>query len=902
MVNRLLFAFHEEYQALKRERGVLDFADLELKARDLVLRGDVFGSRGGEQTRARLSLAEAVVLVDEFQDTNELQCSILEGLGAARLLMVGDERQSIYRFRGADVTVFRKREQELETGGGDGSGGVRRLDVNHRSSREVLSFINYLFAQEGFFGPDFVRLIHPEESEDSLSSDRSPVPFSDRHDPLVEVLVAERQAESDKEGEPVTQTIQEAEARVVADRVRRLLDEEKRKESDVAVLLPAYTYVDVYQRALRERGIEVYLTRGRQFFSREEVRDLIAFLRVLVNPLDDLALVTVLRSPLVGLSDDGLYLVSRTTPNTVGQKGTLWERIRGAERTALSSADLACLERFLTGFARLRPRVGRPGLGRLIDEIMSTFDYDFRLLRLPDGKRRLANVRKLMRMANEYEGLSGPDLAGLVEVLRSRGDADDREGEAPILGEADNVVQLSTIHQAKGLEFPVVILAGLGSDVSHGGGGPKSTVVIGDDGRVGVFLRGSRHHNYEESDLCWGPGADIEEEIRAKEEAEDVRLLYVAMTRAKEHLVLVGAEPRDTGGPSRMKRILRGLGIDGELPQEETLVERGETRFLVRLVGQAEGEKGRRERQRTEENLGSAEPPASTILPALLPEVSHVMRPRQVSFSSISLYQLCPRRFFFERVLGLGEEAGFARGDEGPGLSAPWETTLPDEGERRAGLEVGLLVHALLERLESRELPPAAEKLRQLAEDWLLETGLGLEEPELDRALQLTLAFWDSPLLSVWASPRAIKEAPFLFEQAGVAVSGVMDVFCPENDLARIVDYKTNRLGGRSPVELAQAYTLQAAVYSLAALRGGASAVQMDFVFLEQARDPVSFVYSCAQEADLEAVVERALAGLLQGDYRPRQGEDCRLCPVGELCDGLTATEHPVADWRVAVG
>ncbi len=149
-MNDLLARFHHAYEDYKRERSLLDFTDLELRARAL-LRADGVSTAG-------TGGPGLWVMIDEFQDTNELQCSILEGLGAARLLMVGDERQSIYRFRGADVEVFRRREAASELPGGKTR--VHRLDVNYRSSPAILSFINRLFADEGFFGHRFIALQH----------------------------------------------------------------------------------------------------------------------------------------------------------------------------------------------------------------------------------------------------------------------------------------------------------------------------------------------------------------------------------------------------------------------------------------------------------------------------------------------------------------------------------------------------------------------------------------------------------------------------------------------------------------------------------------------------------------------------------------------------------------------
>ena len=545
-VNALLADFHRRYTARKEERGLVDFADLELKARALL-------TGSGPGGKAAAGLPGAFLLVDEFQDTNELQCAILEGLGAARIVMVGDERQSIYRFRGADVEVFRDRKVALASGQADGvAWGLHRLDVNYRSRPEVLDFINRLFEHGSFFGEGFARLeVDPVRT---LAPTRQATPLV-RPSAQVEVLIAERQRAG--EGEPRLAPMQQAEAEALAGRVRGLIDEEGWQQRDIVVLLPAQTHVTLYQEALLARGIDVYVVRGKGYYTQEEVADVTSLLRLLVNPHDDLALITVLRSPLVGMSDDGLYLLGRE--RRAAQAKSLWEVVRTGRLDALGVEDLEAVTSFVGRLGEMRPRVGRPGLARLIDDAISACSYDVCLLAAPDGLRRFANVRKLMRLAGEFEAASGPDMAGFVNLLDSMGDLSDREGSAPTLAEGEDVVRVMTVHQAKGLEFPVVVLAGLGSDVHRA---ESSTFTVGRDGRLGVFLKGHRRQTYESHDPCWGPAAEIDREEQRREREEDVRLLYVAMTRAQERLVLVGARPvRSAPDDSRIGRILGALGV-----------------------------------------------------------------------------------------------------------------------------------------------------------------------------------------------------------------------------------------------------------------------------------------------------------------------------------------------------
>ena len=504
-MNRLLARFHQRYEGLKRQRGVLDFADLELRTHALL---------AGVRSECRPVFGErSRVMIDEFQDTNELQCSILESLGSAGVLMVGDERQSIYRFRGADVEVFTRRLDGVVSPGTSRDGRddacrLHRLDINYRSRAEVLAFINHLFAQEDFFGPGFVALQCGAAQRDDTSAGAAcgnpPEPSAEgvTEHSVVEVLAVERgEGEGTSGPKPL---IQQAEAQASAWAVERLLRDEGWEPRDLVILSPALTYAELYRDALRARNIPAYVVRGKGYYSREEIADVRCLLQVLVNPHDDLALVTVLRSPLVGLSDDALYLLGRSARREGA--GSLWQTVRQGHPAGLPAEDRRLLDELVTRLTSLRRRVGRPGMGSLIDDAITDLGYDVRVLASDEGLRRFANIRKLMRLADEFEALHGPNVAAFVGVLAEMEDVSDQEGSAATLAEEENVVRVMTVHQAKGLEFPVVLLTGLGSDTLGGG---HSSFVVDNEGRAGVFLKGSRRETYEEHDLCWGPAVDI---------------------------------------------------------------------------------------------------------------------------------------------------------------------------------------------------------------------------------------------------------------------------------------------------------------------------------------------------------------------------------------------------------
>jgi ATP-dependent helicase/nuclease subunit A len=857
-MNVLLDQFDQQYNEAKRHRGVLDFTDLELKALELVREA---GSDGGR----RLFGPRARVMIDEFQDTNELQCAILEGLGAERLLMVGDERQSIYRFRGADVRVFRRREAELARS----SSGLHLLAMNYRSSAGVLDFVNRLFGSEVFFGS---RLAGLEHGRDDGAAETGGHALLER---AVDVLLVARDDVDDPDASALA--IQDVESRAVAWQVRRLIDVEGLQPRDIAILTPALTHSDTLQSELANSGIASYLVRGKGYYSREEVADILAMIRVLVNPHDDLALVTVLRSPFAALSDDALYLIGMQARKT---KRSLWQIVQTADTPGLEQPDAIALERFTTNLTQFWRRVGRPGIAGLIDDLIYELGYDVCMLSSDEGNRRFANVRKLMRLADEYESLEGPNLAGFIELVRGMGDLADSEGSAPTLAEGENVVRIMTVHQAKGLEFPAVLLMGLGSAPRNEHPGQ---FVTSSDGRVGVVLKDSRNKSYEDEDLSWGPAPDIIRDNRVQEYEEDGRLLYVAMTRAKERLILVGALTE--GGKfenTRIARVLSGLGLECP-PGPEQVLDLDELSAAVHCLAPSAvvGSCG--------ELTGSAGETRSDGLPRcseFLPSPRTAMMPRRLSYSALSGFDRCPRSFYLESVLGLrlsieDVSVGLGASDTADGRES--ETVL-DVHEATAGRETGLLVHGLLEKLPLAGPVPELSELVSLTSQVVAADAAAFRTNDLDRAFDLVRAFWQSEFSMAEGIGRAQKEVSFCFAQQGLIFSGVMDLVFRENGAWTIVDYKTNSLNGRDPADLAEEYLLQGQIYSLVALRAGAKSVAMNLLFLESPGTPVGWRYSPQDQDMLADALNSRLAEIRRSAFPAKPGSICRRCCLQTLC------------------
>ena len=343
------------------------------------------------------------------------------------------------------------------------------------------------------------------------------------------------------------------------------------------ILFAAGTDAERYEEALRREGLPTYRATGRGYFGQQQVVDLLAYLRLLHNRYDDVALATVLASPFVGVSNDTLVLIRREAP-----RRPLFTALEKGVPEGVSADDSQLLRAFRQRYERLVRASGRMGLEQLCDRIVAEHDYDLAVLARWDGTRRFANLRKLGRLARQYESIRGSDLAGFAQFVREQDALGAKELEALAEEEGADVVRLLTIHGAKGLEFKVVIVADAGRDMARPRGGDE--IVALSDGRFGFKMvhptRGDRRPVFDFE--------TVREAEAAQERAERLRLYYVAMTRAIDRLIVSGA----IDGERRMDRetpigwVLERLGAResvAEVGEEPVELERGEARFVLRV-------------------------------------------------------------------------------------------------------------------------------------------------------------------------------------------------------------------------------------------------------------------------------------------------------------------------------
>jgi ATP-dependent helicase/nuclease subunit A len=892
-IAELLGLFSQRFEAAKERREGLDFEDLQLRAVRLLEREEI-----GNAYRTRFSH----LLVDEFQDTNRLQLRLIEALRGPRteLMVVGDELQSIYGFRHADLDVFREQRRAVEE-----STDARAMELsgNFRSRPEVIGAVNAI--GESLLGDSFrpLRVGAPPQ-----------LPEPPGGGPAVELLLTARDG-WDAEGidlEPATDADTPpshlAEARFLAERLRELA-ESGVERGEMVVLLRAFTHLDAYEDSLERAGLRPYTIGGRGYWSQQQVADVCALLATIANPLDDQALFGALASPACAAAPDTLWLLRAAA----GRRRHVWpaleravglgdEELDDPERIkAIPESELALLRNFAGMIEGLRRRAGRLSLAGLIDSAITETGYDLAVLMRPSGEARFANVRKLMRLAGEFEAREGRDLRGLLDFLYSRAEAD-TDAEAASAIEGHDGVRIMTVHSAKGLEFGVVAVPALSRRLLAGSRLPPLTLGHESEApRVGLQLRrlGAASINlYAHEQLC--------AESQQLDAAEELRLFHVAATRARERLILSGVAMPKPGrgtqpGTPVVERILDGFEVDRERdsaidvpapqPREglDTSFEPSQIAVRVNLPSAERATEltARRSEARSDAPLGEGRAPLLERRPPTVPS-------RPLSYTAITAYEECAYRFYMERVLDLGE----------PGRAAPpmpgATATAGDRGEparRDEAAARGAAVHSLLEWSQANEW---REPDGDLVQRQAIAAGLS-PEGEVGEELLTSLRAWlGSDLLRdrILAGGTVSRaEVPLLLSVSGVTLRGSIDLLV-ERDGAPplVIDYKTDRLGGTPPGERAAKYVAQRSIYALGVAEArDADEVEVAYVFLERPEAPVlelldgeAIAHGLAQ---LEAIIARIRAGEFPvAEEERRSWSLCNGCPaLGRLCSGPEA-------------
>ncbi len=543
IISQFVKEFEDRYQREKGNISTLDFNDLERYTLQLLRQP---GTNPPEPTAVALEYQKQYkhIMVDEYQDVNELQETILSLISAGgKHFAVGDVKQSIYRFRQADPRCFISRRQRYLDD--PRKGRVIDLQKNFRSRGPLLEVLNQLF-----------ELLMTRQSAE-IDYDESQKLFPGATYPETAETFSGKPMElhlidADSESEPsIAEELEttEREAVLTAGRILELLgrsDQPRASVSerdgsiraieprDIVVLLrSAAMKAEVYATMLRRAGIPVQADSKTGFFSAIEVMDLINLLKLLCNARDDIALASFLRSPLCGVERIEDMLATMRMKYSSG-KAPCFHQVYALyvqEQTDWITQKLIPIDQRLRNW---RDEAQSKNVSELLWKIIDDTALLAYLSGLPDGQQRIANVMSLYERAREFEAFQQPMIHRFVDYLRNLDEEDADQGLPPVPGASVNAVRVMTIHRSKGLEFPVVIIPDLGKKINFRDGFER--VVI--DETIGIATR-----VVDRRKMIHFPSlgsAIAKDSLRRKAVAEELRVLYVAATRAKEHLILIG--------------------------------------------------------------------------------------------------------------------------------------------------------------------------------------------------------------------------------------------------------------------------------------------------------------------------------------------------------------------------
>jgi ATP-dependent exoDNAse (exonuclease V) beta subunit len=769
LANRLTH-YIDVYEEAKQERNFLDFDDLLIYARRML--------KEHPEVRRYFRGRYKFLLVDEFQDTDPLQAEIVFFLSedekgkasewkevqiaSKRLFIVGDPKQSIYRFRRADIEMYEDAKARM------GKSRLLTISQNFRCAPSLVQVVNKIFEdiikppEEGQYQPGYVPLYFGRKKGTVPTEHGTVLLYPPRKKEVV--MTSKKECRS-------------WESRCIASFIQKLVSEEKWQVwddsdqsfrpimfKDIAILMRTYTPLNFLEDALRSYEVDYRVVGGKYFYRRQEVQQLLAVLQAVDNPNDKVSLIAALRSPFFGVSDEELFLF----------------HARGGNLNYLQEAQGTDLEQPFLLLRELHEMRNQASVAALLKRLYEATSGLVLFLLKPQGEQRVANLLKIGDVARALDERGMLSFRGFVRWFSERQEEEAEEEEPPTLERGDNFVRLLTIHRAKGLEFPIVILV----DLAREGGGREDFIIDRNGERIAIKIGDQKSRfwtrNYEELSQ-W-------EEKRG--EAEERRLLYVGMTRARDFLVLPV--------------------------------------FWVK-----------------EKKDGKKDIPRSSFLNYLQPYLSE---PDKVPFGKWDKEMM----FFDTHKLELkpGEETPFRfplniekEGGEDCRLSLSqrghWKET-QEELKKRAGIgrpittaiekveEVerddewvispviggegaifGKLVHRLFEKLDWGQ----ASIIEEMA---VIEgKGLGATGPMIKRAGEMVREAIHSPVLQrVIKSSSYQKEVPFTYKHDGTIFEGVMDVVFKEGDGLVVLDFKTDLLEKDNLNSKIEHYKPQAKVYS----------------------------------------------------------------------------------------
>ncbi len=897
-----LVNFDIAYSEWKRTESLIDFTDLEAKTIELL--------KDKKQIAKEIQQKFRYILVDEFQDISRLQKTIIDLIRSKdNLFIVGDEKQSIYGFRDAEVEIFQDIQKDSDRE------SLISLNENFRSRPQILDFINHIFNKLWQCIPtnqqeDHIDSISPplEGGDEGVVTNNTQLKagaeFSDKPFPSIEIVVAEgkdkteaRKWESMEIAKRIKEIVEKGEIKITNKRER----ERNISYRDFAILFRSTTDIKLYERSLSHLDVPYYVVSGRGFFNTTEITDLINLLKVIESPLDEINLAAVLKSPFVGIDDDALFRLADHAHNN-NENRLLYQALDEAgtikEIESQSRDRIIQFRQFLNEVQGIKPRTS---LWNLISLILKKTEFQSKMLLFSNGKKRYANLLKLVELCKNQEDFEPLTLRNFIEIVEGYKFREIRESEAPVESEEDDVVKLITTHSAKGLEFPVVIVA----DVDRDNTRPSDYFVYSKDHGISFKILNPLT-NEEERPLSY---ERINDESKEKELRESRRLLFVAMTRAQEHLIISGGINRNRAKGEKDNGNWYGyvsstLGLNPDPKENPEIIELDDnkhgrnspqtveikhTRIKEENKPPKEGKKIKLLTQYKKEiaacNKIKTSPPSKEIAEAgknILSTITHrvdVDNSHYVySVTEILKFHFCPQLYYFNSILGLQGiderrwiEPDYAEAEDGSNLK---DDELP-------GHELGNIVHRVFKNYHFPE-----DNLKEYIKKELNVFGLDTNRDSIDRVANWVNSFYNSDIgKEVVSSKQQKRETSFIFNYRHNLIRGQIDLFYSNNEgLLKIIDYKANDITTDEIPEKVKYYQLQMHLYARALETIYGKKVDETILYFLVPDKPV--VVDTTDEAcrELDSTLNNFFTAHKDGDFKKLSDQRCKWCEYEEIC------------------
>lgn len=842
---RLSLEFYDAMEAVKTRKRVFDFSDIEHFALRILVDEQTLEPT---ETAREFSKHFEEIMIDEYQDSNQVQEDILTAIsrehqGVGNMFMVGDVKQSIYRFRMARPELFM---EKYNTYTSDDS-AHQRIDLhkNFRSRNEVLDFTNDIFykimaADLGNVQYDDDAALYPGASypEETMRPELLLVDYKDED--LSEII-------EDEDGDKV-----QIEALLIANRIRSLMENgmvtDKKtgqlravQYRDIVILSRSVaTWGNTVAAVLKDCDIPAHVESNTGYFSSYEIQVILSMLRILDNPLQDIPMAAVLASPIVGMDDEELAQIRSAF------KGVSFAQAALSAMAGEDGYEDEKLKAFALVFERLRGAVADTPIHELLYMMLDETGFYRYASAMPAGKRRRQNIDMLIEMAAAYEKTSYKGLFHFVRYIDIQQKYEIDYGEADTAGENDDVVRIMTIHKSKGLEFPVVFVSGLGKGFNTQD--TKSDLVIHEKLGLGLVEKTKSPRTKRPSLIR----NEIESRIKRENLGEELRVLYVALTRAKEKIIL-------TGGLSNAQKSFEkyrgnvnanqpisfgqregaGCYLDWIIPamlsypDKYTVSTVDATEFAARtamdmaandisraqLIGHISAADETKAKELAEE-FDFEYVYASDITKKSKYSVSELKHDSMVEkYDSTEREAERPKFLLEEKETYVPD---FARDDEAGGASNESKEPKNAAGVNQGALR-GTAVHRVMECLDFKSLCDidtkdhvAVSAFVKKSMDEMLKKGLITDDMYKLTRPKLIEQFISSDVAARMAQADKrgdlYKEKPFVMDYEGVLVQGIIDVFWLENDKIVLLDYKTDRVNAAK--ELIDRYSTQLKLYA----------------------------------------------------------------------------------------